>query len=84
MALDYHPGGGGARPLGMVIRIFYGEPHPYRASLSDVRVIMMFICVLVVESPCQAAMGWTPAPECLLAGVYGYVWSCLALNSLAI
>jgi hypothetical protein len=37
-------------------QIFRGELRPYRKSLSDVRVIITFMHVLVVESPCQAMM----------------------------
>jgi hypothetical protein len=36
----------------LVDRIFYGEPHSYGASLSDVRVIMTIMHVLVVKLLC--------------------------------
>jgi hypothetical protein len=75
--------GGGSRLLGRVIRLgcwpsrslvdhtFYGEPYPYQATLSDVRVIMVIMHVLMVELLCQAVTGQIPALECLLAGVRG-------------
>jgi hypothetical protein len=69
-----------------VDRSFFGEPRPYQASLSDVRVIMVVMRVLVVMWLCQAVMGWIPALERLLPGVHGicgYVSNCLALNGLA-
>jgi hypothetical protein len=50
---------------------FYGEPYPYQATLSDVRVIMVIMHVLMVELLCQAVTGQIPALECLLAGVRG-------------
>jgi hypothetical protein len=37
-----------------VDRIFHGEARLYRASLSDVRVIMAIMRVLIVELICQA------------------------------
>jgi hypothetical protein len=38
-----------------------------RASLSDVRVIMMIMCALVVELPCKVVMGHMLALKCLFA-----------------
>jgi hypothetical protein len=35
-----------------VDRFLHGEPYPYQASLSDVREIMMFMRVLMVELLC--------------------------------
>jgi hypothetical protein len=35
--------------------------------LSDVRVIMVIMCVLVVELICQEVTGWIPVLECLFA-----------------
>jgi hypothetical protein len=65
-----------------VDRFFHGEPHPYRASLSDVTVVMMFKCVLMVESSCQATMGWIPTLECLLPDARGRLWLCLVWSSI--
>jgi hypothetical protein len=48
-------------------------------SLSNVRVIMAFMCVLVVESLCQAMMGWIPALDWLLLGASGSQWLRLVL-----
>jgi hypothetical protein len=59
--------------------ITHGEPCHYRASLSDVRVIMTFMRVLMVESLCQAAMGWISALKCLLLGAHGSLWLCIVL-----
>jgi hypothetical protein len=57
----------------------YGELHPYWASLSDVRVIMMIMYVLMMELQCQAVMERIPALECLLSGTRGHLWLCLVL-----
>jgi hypothetical protein len=46
----------------------YGEPRPYRVSLSDVRVIIAINRVLV-ELLYQVVKGWVLALECLLSGV---------------
>jgi hypothetical protein len=43
-------------------------------SLSDVRVIMMIMCVLMVKSLCQAMMVWAPVLMWLLAGMCGCLW----------
>jgi hypothetical protein len=40
---------------------------------------MTIMRVLVVELLCQAVMGWIPALECLLLGMRGHLWLCLAL-----
>jgi hypothetical protein len=66
----------------LVNQIFCGEPHFYRASLSDVRVIMTFMCVLMVELLCQAGMGWISALECMLSGARGSQWLCLILSGI--
>jgi hypothetical protein len=42
------------------------------ASLSDVRAIMVIMCVLVVELLCQMMMGRVPVLECLLPDAHGY------------
>jgi hypothetical protein len=52
-------------------QISCGEPRPHRASLSDVRLIMTFIHVLMVESLCQVVMGHMLALEGLLPGARG-------------
>jgi hypothetical protein len=59
--------------------IFCREPYSYWASLSDVRVIKTFMRVLVVESLCQAAMGWISTLECLLLDARGSMWLHLIL-----
>jgi hypothetical protein len=41
------------------------------AFLSDVRVIMVIMCVLLVELLYQAVMGWISALEYLLPGMHG-------------
>jgi hypothetical protein len=50
--------------------IFYGEPYPYRASLSYVRVIVMFMRVFV-ELLCQVVMVRILALDSLLASAHG-------------
>jgi hypothetical protein len=62
--------------------MFYGESHPYRASLSDVRVIMVTVCVLVVELLCRPATGQIPALNCLLPSMHGHMWLCLVLSDI--
>jgi hypothetical protein len=42
-----------------------------RTCLSDVRVIMTIMCVVLVELPCQAMMGWIFALAYLLPGARG-------------
>jgi hypothetical protein len=62
------------------------NPALIGVNLSDVRVIMPIIRVLMTELLCQMVMGQIPILECLsLArlGAYSYVLSsCLALNGL--
>jgi hypothetical protein len=98
MVLDRLSGGGGGgrrcKALGkgdpfwcwlsrsLVDRIFCGEPRPHWTSLSDVRGIMMFMRILMVESLCQAAMGWISALQCLLSDVRGSLWLCLVLSNI--
>jgi hypothetical protein len=55
---------------------------PHWVTLSDVRVIMMIMCVLVVELLCQAMMGWVPTLECLLPGAFGCMWLRIVLSSI--
>jgi hypothetical protein len=45
-----------------------------RVNLSDVRVIMVIMRVLVEELLCQTVMGCIPVLECLLPGVHGCLW----------
>jgi hypothetical protein len=52
------------------------------AILSDVKVIMVIISVLVVEFLCHAVTGWILALECLLLGARGCLWSCLILSGI--
>jgi hypothetical protein len=66
-----------------VDRIFYGEPRPYQVSLSDVKVILAIMRILMVELLCQMVMRQILVLECMLS-VLEYVLSCLALNGLAI
>jgi hypothetical protein len=44
------------------------------ADLSDVKVIMAIMRVLVEELLCQTVMGWTPILEYLLSGACGCLW----------
>jgi hypothetical protein len=56
-----------------------------RARLSNVRVIMVIMRVLMVELLCQAAMGWIPILKYLLSCARGCLWhvlSCQALNDI--
>jgi hypothetical protein len=57
-------------------RIPHGELTFTRASLSDVRVIMVIMCVLVVELLCQAATERILILKYLLLGMHGYMWPC--------
>jgi hypothetical protein len=66
----------------LVDQIFGGEPHPYRASLYDVRVIMMFVRVLMMELLYQAVMGHISALECLSLGTRGSQRLCLILSGI--
>jgi hypothetical protein len=50
------------------------KPAFTRVSLSDVRVIMMIMLILVVELLCQAAMGWISVLKYLLSGTDGRLW----------
>jgi hypothetical protein len=62
--------------------IWRSLPLP-RACLSDVRALMVIMRVPLVESLCQAMMGWIPALEYLLPGMrgaYGHVPSCQTIN----
>jgi hypothetical protein len=47
------------------------NPAFIEVSLSDVRVIMAIMLVLVVELLCQAVMGQLQVLECLLPGLRG-------------
>jgi hypothetical protein len=68
-----------------VDRIFYGEPHPYRTSLSHVRVNMMIMCILGVELLYQADI-FQYSSVCYQTHVNtcDYVLSYLALNGFVI
>jgi hypothetical protein len=50
---------------------FMKNPTLIRASLSDVRVIMVIMHVLVVDLLCQAVMGWILVIMCILPGACG-------------
>jgi hypothetical protein len=51
----------------------------FGASLSDVRVTMVIMRVLVVELLCQVVIGCVPVLESLLPGTRGRLWLCLVL-----
>jgi hypothetical protein len=53
------------------IRAFMGGLALIGVSLSDVRVIMMIMRVLMVKLLCQVVMGWVPVLECLLPDTRG-------------
>jgi hypothetical protein len=77
---------GGAKPPGWAICLGVDRPGPWwtgslvkkaiftRANLSDVRVIITIMHVLVEELLCQAVMGWIPILKCLLLGARGHLW----------
>jgi hypothetical protein len=79
---------GDAKPLGLDILCLVHRPNAYktksymekpastRVGLSDVRVIMVIMCVPLVESLCQEAIGWIPTLEYLLPGMHGGMWPC--------
>jgi hypothetical protein len=62
--------------------IFYGEPYPYQASLSDVRVILAIMRVLMMELPCQAVTGQILGLKCLLSSACGRLWLRLILSGI--
>jgi hypothetical protein len=62
------------------------NPTLIGVSLSDGRVIIVIMHVLVVELLCQVVMRWIPVLECLSqarVGAYTYGLSWLALNGLS-
>jgi hypothetical protein len=58
-----------------------GKPAPIRGSLSDVRVTVMIMRVLIVKSLCQVAMSPVPELECMLPGASGCMWLRLVIPS---
>jgi hypothetical protein len=48
-----------------------GNPAPIRVSLSDVRVIVTIMHVLMVKWLCQVVMGWVPILEWLSPDMRG-------------
>jgi hypothetical protein len=62
--------------------IFGREPPPYLVSVSDIRVIMVIMRVLMVELLCQVVTGQIPALECLLPSAREHQWLCLILYSI--
>jgi hypothetical protein len=66
----------------LVNRIFRGEPHPYQVSLSDIRVVMTFMHVLIGELVCQAMTGWISDLECLLPDARESQQLCLVLSGI--
>jgi hypothetical protein len=62
------------------------NPALIRVSLSDARVTIVIMCVLMLKLLYQTVMGQVPVLECLLSrvqGATGYILSCLTLNDLA-
>jgi hypothetical protein len=69
---------GGAKPSGLAICLGVDRPCPWwttslmrkpsftRVNLSDVRVIMAIMRVLMEELLCQVTTGWNLVLECLL------------------
>jgi hypothetical protein len=53
-----------------------------RVNLSDVRVIMMIMCVSVVELLCQVATRQITVLKYLLSGAHGCLWPCLIMQEL--
>jgi hypothetical protein len=49
------------------------NPTYIGVSLSDVRVTMVIMCVLIMELLCQAVTGQFPVLECLLLGMCGHL-----------
>jgi hypothetical protein len=56
-----------------------GNPTLIGVSLSDVRVSMVIMRVLVVELLCQAGTEQIPVLQCLLPGPHGCLWLRLVL-----
>jgi hypothetical protein len=85
--LPFREGGGrGAKPPGWAICLGVDRPGPWwtgsliekpaftRVNLSNVKVIMTIIRVLVKELLCQTVMGQIPVLECLLSSARGRLW----------
>jgi hypothetical protein len=53
-----------------------------RASLSDVRVIMAIMCVLVEELLCQAVTMWFLVLECMLSLAHGRLCLCPIISGI--
>jgi hypothetical protein len=58
------------------------NPTFIEVSLSNVRVIMVIMRVLVVELLCQVVTGWVLVPKGLLPGAPGYQWLRPILSSI--
>jgi hypothetical protein len=54
-----------------------GNPALIRGSLSDVRVIMGIMRVLIVKSLCQVVMGQVPVLKSMLSGARGHLRLCV-------
>jgi hypothetical protein len=52
------------------------KPTFTRASLSNVRVIIMIMHVPVVQRLCQTVIGWIPVLKCLLSSACGCLCPC--------
>jgi hypothetical protein len=52
------------------------KPAFTRANLSDVKMIMVIICVLIDELLCQAVTEQISVLECLLSSACGCLWLC--------
>jgi hypothetical protein len=84
----------GLRPSGQMICFDVDCPSPWwtgsytenptliRASLSDVKVIMMVMRGHVVKLLCEAVMGWVLVLKCLLLGAHGCLWLRLVLSGI--
>jgi hypothetical protein len=82
------PFAGGVKPPGQAIYCGVDCPGPQwsgflvekpaftEVSLSDLRVIMMIMCVFVEELLCQAVMGQILVLKYLLSGMRGHLWPC--------
>jgi hypothetical protein len=67
----------------LVNRTFYGEPHPYWTSLSDVRVIIAIMLVFMVKLLCQMVTSQILAlGECLPSDARGRLGLCHVLSSI--
>jgi hypothetical protein len=85
---------GGAKPLGRAS--WHGVEHTgrwwteslmkkhvfTRACLSDVKVIIVIMCVSVVEFLCQETTEWIPVLKYLVSGACGRLWPCIVISGI--